>query len=508
MKPELKVGLLFFIGLALILTFTLFVTDWHSGGSDFSVRFPRVSRLKQSDGVTYNGVRVGSISAVTPVLSDDGRPLVEVKFTVDNNKRKAVLIDAKTEFRIVQGLLGGATMEISSSGGHPLKAQGDLAGLVGTEPIGIDETLSSVRAMIDENRAEVREAIKSLRSGIKNFGEMSGEIRDVVKENRGAIGDAVTNVGSMSEAIRQVVKENQAALKTAMDNLSAMLAENRESVKTAVLHIGGAAANIEAAVGDNRDDLRKVMAGLANAAPRLDKISANLELITQQVAEGKGTIGKLVMEDTLHTKSVQAVDSFNQRLEEVKPVTSGFSQLKFIGGIDYGTNVSSGSSTSSAYIRIEPRSWKFYQAGASYRTEPDSRTSVREDPDKLHVDFTFVLGWRFLANDAQQNYRLSIAAGLVETQLGGWVETPVWRDRLALRVLLRHKDNGRDTDDRRYEKGQAMLRATAELRLWQRVSLIAGGDDLIDKPGLWVGVRGELLDNDLRNMVTLAAFKP
>ena len=34
----------------------------------------------------------------------------------------------------------------------------------------------------------------------------------------------------------------------------------------------------------------------------------------------------------------------------------------------------------------------------------------------------------------------------------------------------------------------------------------AGGDDLVGLPGVWLGLRAELLDNDLRNIVTVSSF--
>ena len=94
--------------------------------------------------------------------------------------------------------------------------------------------------------------------------------------------------------------------------------------------------------------------------------------LTGQIAAGKGTLGKLVFEDTLHEKAVLAADNFNQRMEEIKPITSGFTTLKFIGGLEAGINTESGVTDTYAYLRIEPRPWKFYQSGVSYRTAPNS----------------------------------------------------------------------------------------------------------------------------------------
>ena len=69
------------------------------------------------------------------------------------------------------------------------------------------------------------------------------------------------------------------------------------------------------------------------------------------------------MDDSLAKKAEVAVDSVTARAEEVKPFTAGFSALRFYIGVDAGTDFNSGAGKASAYLRIEPRPWKFYQGG-------------------------------------------------------------------------------------------------------------------------------------------------
>ena len=57
MNSEIKVGILFFIGLGLLLWFTIFVTQIGTSRGEYAIRFPRVEKLKEGDQVTYNGVR-------------------------------------------------------------------------------------------------------------------------------------------------------------------------------------------------------------------------------------------------------------------------------------------------------------------------------------------------------------------------------------------------------------------------------------------------------------------
>lgn len=518
MNSEIKVGILFFIGLGLLLWFTVFVTQIGTARGDYAVRFPRVQKLKEGDQVTYNGVRVGTITEVAPVLGPDGSPSVRVTFTVQPNRQPMVLIDSYSRFAITQGLLGGSAMDIASKSGRPITPEA-LTQHIGQDPVGIDEVMFSVQTLIQENRQGIKDTIATAKTALDNFGKASDEIKGVVAENRKQIGEAITNFSQMSDRISKLIEDNKGAISDAIKRFEEMshqirdlVEENRVAIKqavdklpSAVENVSSAAKTIDETVAENRGDLRKIAANLAEATAKFDRVGENLDVITTQIASGKGTMGKLVFEDTLHDKAVAAVDSFNDRLEEVKPVTSGFSDYKIFLGVGGGVNANSGSAVYGAYLRIEPKPWKFYEGGVSYRTAPSDRVDAKDDPNKLNFDLNLLFGWRFFPDDERQRYGLTMAAGLIETKIGGYVEMPLIGD-LSLRVMGRFKDNQRDTNDRRYEDGEFLLRATFGYRLWHRIYLNAGVDDLIDKPGFWGGIRVDLLDNDLRNLTSVSAI--
>ena len=520
MNSEVKVGILFFIGLGLLLWFTIFVTQIGQAKGSFAIHFPRVTRLKEGDQVTFNGVRVGTITEVAPVLREDGTPVVRISFSIQSERQKMVLIDGKTEFRIAQGLLGGSALDIASRSGQPITPE-LLKTQIGKEPAGIDEALASVIALVEENRTGIKEAIISVKDGLDRFGKMSTEIQELVKENRTEVKSAIVNFGEMSERIGKLVEENREAVKSAITRFDEMstqirdlVKENREAIKAtadklpeAIDNVSGAAKTIKETVDENRKDIKSAVTNISDAAAKFDKVGDNLKVITDQIASGKGTAGKLVFDDQLHDKTLNAVENFNQRMEEIKPITTNLSDLRFYLGVEGGGDMTHGGGVGGAYLRLEPRPWKFYQAGVSYRFAPDDRDVLKDDPNKLNVDFNLLIGWRFFVDDEAQRYRLSIAAGLVDSKLGGVIEAPVVGN-LGFYAMVRMKDNNRVPLDRRYEDGDVMVRAALTYRVWRRVSIFAGGTDLADRPGLWVGLRAELLDNDLRNLTQVTALSP
>ena len=504
MTSELKVGMLFMVVIALILTFTVFITPSLRKRGAYTVTFPRVQRLKAGDPVTYNGVRVGAVSAVDPVLKTDGTAAVSVVFSVEDARKRSVLVGDETQYIIRQGILGGAELEIQSSTGTPITPESTKVAS-GAEPVGVDEAVASVHKLVEENRVEIQKAIVALREGMQAFGEMSTQVRDTVKENRDQLKLTIKSIGDAAGTIDGTVTENRDNIRAAILNvrtvaerISAVVAENREQIRIlletftrAGSKVDGAATQIEGAVAENRPNLKKTI--------------DNAGVITDQIASGQGTMGKLVFEDTLHTKAEIVLDNANQRLEEVKPLTQGFSELKFIGGITAGNNLRSGVTIGEAYMRLEPRPWKFYEVGVVYRTAGDNRDIQNDDPDKLNVDFNLQVGYRWFRDDEQQFYRLGASAGLLESRAGGrmwWNFTK----NLAFNTQIRQKQNTREVTDRRYEPGDVRLRATLDYTIWERVSFSVGVDDLTYKPGAWIGLRGELQDNDLKYLFLAATL--
>jgi ABC-type transporter Mla subunit MlaD len=525
MSSELKVGALFFLGLGLVTTFVfVFSNAFHSHGA-FRVRFDHIQRLKVGDEVTYNGVKVGTVTSIQPAVvkgPQGATPTVEIEFSVDSSMRDSVLVSKDSEYRIDMGLLGGSALAIVSTGGdaiHPTEGEPPK----GVSPVTLDETVSGINKVIAENKDDLHSAIAGARAAIGRIGDMAEQIRALVAENRPHISTAITNIGGASGSIRDLVEANKggigaaiSSLKDLSRHLDELVGENREMVRKMIANFASAGEQVTAAaksiaevVSENRQDIHKAIHGIGEAAPRLDRIGSNLELITGQIAAGKGTIGKLVMDDSLHDKAMQTLESVNSRMEELKPVTGPLASLKIWGGIESGMNTRTQVTDTYAYLRLEPRPWKFYSAGVSYRTAPKGLIAAPENPDTLHVDFNIQLGWRFFSDDADQIYRVTVAGGLIDSQLGGWAEAPIIPHWLDVYVMARQKDNQRQPDDRRYEHGNALMRAYVAANLYHnRIFVNLGGDDLLDRAGFWIGVRGELLDNDLRNMVTLAGLAP
>ncbi len=522
MKSEVKVGLLFFIGLGLLLAFTLFVNDMGGGDGAYAVNFPRVNGLGIGDKVQYNGFTVGRVGNMVPIVDEQNSPAIRVSFDVDDDKKDFIIINDQSSFTIGQGLLGGSMLQIVTSGPGTGINQKDIDKRDGVPPSTISDAVNMVSEVIQENRSDIRSAVAALPSAVENFSELSGEMGEVVDENRVGIKRAIDNLGDMGGSISTMVEENKKILNEAIANvadvgekLNGILDENRDQFKKAVDRLPDAINNFADAAGEvkdmikeNREDVKKAVGSIAAFGPNLEKIGEDVAVITDQIVSGQGTIGKLVFEDSLHTKAERALGSFEQRLEELEPVTSGFSDLKLFVGTYGGMNTTTGQLTGHAYVRIEPRPWKFYEGGVSYRTKDDKdRSVVSDDPSDMNMDINLLFGWRFLPDDNKEQYRLSAAVGLIESRFGARMSMPIY-DRFTAQLMIRAKANDWQTNERRYEDGDVLGRLTMNYRVWNRCYLTVGADDLFEDAAPFIGLRAELLDNDIRNFTAASSLAP
>ena len=98
--------------------------------------------------------------------------------------------------------------------------------------------------------------------------------------------------------------------------------------------------------------------------------------------------------------------------------------------------------------------------------------------------------------------------GGFEGKLGGRLWIPLWSNDLQWVTLLRGKHNEFEENDRRYEDGGVMLRSWLRYNVWRGISITAGANDIIDEPGFFVGAQAELLDDDIRNLLTVFRLTP
>lgn len=549
MNTEVRVGLLFFLCMGLGLWFALFVTDLGHGPGDFAVDFERVYQLESGDDVTYAGVVVGRVASVLPVV-EGGKVRVRVRFDIPEHLRPAVLISDDTQITIDQGLLGSSRLAIVGNGnGRPI-GSGVLAGLDGRPPANLSQLIAEAVAVIQENRESIRTTLATLPEAVANFASLGEDVGSLVADNRAALNETIAGLRELTTTLKDLVAANRDDIEATVTRLAAlteevqaMVAENRQPVRAAIAQLPAAAEHfatlgedLRSLVGDNRERIDTLLASLGDLAPRLDRISQDVAAITGQVASGQGTVGKLLFEEEVYDSTQRVLEGAEQRVDEVKEFTGGFALTEFYGGIESGYNPVSELGYHTAYVRIEPKPWRAYSLGVTYRSLPEGfddlsfldqrfstealldptlayglylyrRTEAEDTIDDLErwLGPNATIGFRFFPDDGLERYRLHVEAGLVEGQFGARAEWALSQDFTA-GVMLRAADDSELPDGTPLEGGGVFGRAWIDWKVWRGITLRAGGDDLFDAIGPYLGLQAELLDQDIRNLFSAASL--
>lgn len=155
--------------------------------------------------------------------------------------------------------------------------------------------------------------------------------------------EVMNNIGDLTTEARELISsfnENQSRVLT---QLAGMIDENRENVKTVTSSLANSSPKFESIVAsvdkisadlaDGKGTLGKLIANnemyenvnsltadLREVAGDAKDVAANMKDITSRVKEGKGTLGKIIAEDTLHTDAQDAFAKLGDAGESVSVI--------------------------------------------------------------------------------------------------------------------------------------------------------------------------------------------
>jgi len=111
------------------------------------------------------------------------------------------------------------------------------------------------------------------------------------------------------------------------DNNTLIKSEEQPDISMLMARFDKVASGIERATESiSGESFEKLLAPLTDFvkenSPRLTAILSNIKIISTQVAEGKGTVGRLINEDTLYQSALAAVTNLNDTASEIKVIVS------------------------------------------------------------------------------------------------------------------------------------------------------------------------------------------
>lgn len=312
---EMKVGGLIIGALVLLVGFVALM-----GGLSLQptvrvfVDFESPGGLQTGAPVRISGVRVGRVTAIHfqgGQLDENNKPLppISVVASIEANYQSAIHRDAHF-YVTARGLLGEMHLAIDPGSYQlPVVSEGDH--FVGTSPPRFDQLIGESYELlhrsylgVTENEDQLSETFEGLHQTLKGSGEL-------VQKHQDDVSRIVMKVEKLTDSLDELLGQAQKQyvdgqrverILNRVDHTSAVLDENLEPIMLSTRQLL-ANGNVLAKFLSSPEQLETYrLLGSETRQILKDgkKAAANAAVISEQIKEGKGTIGAFVMDEAIY----------------------------------------------------------------------------------------------------------------------------------------------------------------------------------------------------------------
>jgi phospholipid/cholesterol/gamma-HCH transport system substrate-binding protein len=489
MTPAAKIGLFMLLGLIILGLFIIKIEDIPVGerGERLVVqaRFPDVAGLDKKAPVRIAGVRVGKVEQVDLA---GGEAVLTLSLEPD------VHLYRNATARISSlGMLGDKYVEVvpGTPEAGPLPPDSVLAG--GSPP-----TFDDVLKIATDIGFDVKEVTAALR-------ESAGGQQGAEK-----LSEIVENIRELSADLKALIKANQGNVNQTMANFRDFSGTLKTELPRIAEKMNRLADSLQDVVGENREDLHGSLANIRDLSARLKTTADNLNLITTRIANGEGTIGKLVNDETTVDNLNETLDSIESGVETLKNTVGRFERYRLdmtmaseaLPGVDESRSTFGFDlwTNDRRFFRVEYVDSPFGRSKTKSETvtttwgdgtaESYTRTTTKVDDTGT---FNAQIGYRLLPETV-------FRAGLFESEGGVAVDhTLKVRERPLVLSLSAY-------DFDRQEDGSPHLRLEGRYYLNPNLFLSAGWDDptYSEHSSVLVGAGLTWTDEDMKYLLGLA----
>ena len=324
------------------------------------------------------------------------------------------------------------------------EALGQIVADLGTfsESLAVDgpEITGSIRAILDENRTALKSSIDNLDLSLGNLAQLSGDLRDVTRDNRDELGRIIVS----------------------LDILTTDLAIRGPSITE----------NLDGILEENRTLLHSSVTNLDRSFVKLDSTLANLDRVTGRIDRGEGSLGKLINDETTVDELNSALAGINQFLTEVNRL-----RIDVGGHTEYLTG--QGEFKSYLNLKLQPLKNRYYliqlidnpRGNVTERTI-QSKTTGTDPANNVTKEIETEDELQLSLLVAQRYFDTVLKGGLMENTFGLGVEQLFGRDD--------QYTIGLDVWDFGNEFG-THAKLTAYWRFFSNAFVLVGYDDFLSK---------------------------
>jgi phospholipid/cholesterol/gamma-HCH transport system substrate-binding protein len=469
---EAKVGLFVLLGIALLVFMSLRLGEFRifrpKGYKVYAI-FDSAAGLKLNVPVEIAGVEVGRVGVVE---LENGKARVTLRIRPEVKLSQ----DATATIR-TKGILGDRYIELApGSPGQPMLADGGrITNTV--SPPELDKLFGTLGEISDDVRRVTgtfsdvlgdETAKASLRDIIQNVRELSENLNLAVRQNMVHFDSIMRNFGQFSGDLKDISVTNKESINAIIASLRTS-SENLQGAITAVRQLADKINQGEGSLGRLVNDPQTV--------ENLNATLASLKDISERINRGEGSLGKLVNDE-------ETVDSLNEALTGLNRALSQQERFKTILGYRGEYLTERADLKSYLSLRIQPRPDKYYLVEVV-----DGPSRHKYDGRDSDDDITFS------GQIAKRYHDLVLRGGVIQSTGGFGLDYYLFNDAVKLSF---------EAFDFNAKRNNPYLRFAADYIFLEHFYLTLGYDDFISKHGdanFFIGGGIRFLDEDLKALL-------
>lgn len=319
---EAKVGV-FFLACLAIVAFTWFrVLDLRfDEGFELMARFRSVEGLVEGAQVQISGIKIGKVKSIRyDQATGKAMVVMEIKSEYLNSIPEDSRVLIKTK-----GLIGDKYIVIEPGKPNARKlGPGDSFELV-YEPVDTEKTFERLGVMtqdLQELASVARKQVVDKKGAqrvdtiINDIGATFKDIKEILRKNKGKINSTIAQADQATKDVTDILKRNKKKINRTIDdvdvaakNLNEITSRNKPKINRAV------------------DGMESFGTGFDKTSRKFGKLADRLEKLTKDIDSGKGTLGKLVTDESLHREARALVRDLRQLSDRIQNGSGAMSRL-------------------------------------------------------------------------------------------------------------------------------------------------------------------------------------
>lgn len=343
-------------------------------------------------------------------------------------------------------------------------------------------------------------------------------LRDVQRLTQGPVQDIAREVQSSviknSEAVSKLIEHVD---QIAVDVRGLTGGQSREDLTKAIANVrditdglrdlvGKGSSEVDSTGAKVRQDLDKV----GQAIDNLNSALANVASLTSDVKKGKGSVGRLLVDDAI-------ANNVEQITEDARDFVRTIGQLQTIVGLRSEYYINSQDTKNAIELRLQTRPDKYYQVELiddprpnrtylrTYTTTDDPSKPLNTTTDTVNLTRGFKVSFQFAKRILidPKWFILTLRYGIKESTGGVGADLDFFRERFTIKL------DAFDFRTNIYPR----LRAYGTVMFWRNLYVLGGVDDMLNgrPPGAlgsvardyYVGAQLMFNDEDLKALLTV-----